>query len=194
MGSTENYIRGLRGPILVLGASGFIGANLFNQILAIRSDVYAVVRRNKSWRLAGVSNDKIIDCDLTDISATKNLISEIQPKTVFDCVAYGAYSFEEDVGKIYETNFQSLVMLTDFLSKIDLSAFIHAGSSSEYGLNSAGPSEDQLCLPNSHYAVSKVSASNFLQYMGKQRQFPCVNLRLYSIYGPLEDTSRLFLN
>ncbi len=27
--------------------------------------------------------------------------------------------------------------------------------------------------------------------MGKHRNFPCVNLRLYSVYGPLEDTSRL---
>ena len=30
--------------------------------------------------------------------------------------------------------------------------------------------------------------------MGKQRDFPCVNLRLYSVYGPLEDTSRLIPN
>jgi dolichol-phosphate mannosyltransferase len=28
--------------------------------------------------------------------------------------------------------------------------------------------------------------------MGKAAHFPCVNLRLYSVYGPLEDTSRLF--
>ena len=194
MQSTEQYIRDLRGPILVLGASGFIGANLFHQILAVRSDVYAVVRRQKSWRLADVMDGKIIECDLTDSLATKNLVSEISPKTVFDCVAYGAYSFEEAVGPIYETNFQSLVNLVDLLAKSNVSAFIHAGSSSEYGLNAAGPNENAVCEPNSHYAVSKVSAANFLEYMGKQRQFPCIHLRLYSIYGPLEDTSRLIPN
>jgi dolichol-phosphate mannosyltransferase len=194
MQSTEQYIRDLRGPILVLGASGFIGANLFHQILAVRSDVYAVVRRQKSWRLADVMDDKIIECDLTDPLATKNLVAEISPKTVFDCVAYGAYSFEEAVGPIYETNFQSLVNLVDLLAKSNVSAFIHAGSSSEYGLNAAGPNENAVCEPNSHYAVSKVSAANFLEYMGKQRQFPCIHLRLYSIYGPLEDTSRLIPN
>ena len=194
MQPTEQYIRDLRGPILVLGASGFIGANLFRKILAVRSDVYAVVRRQKSWRLVDVLDDKIIECDLTDSLAAKNLVEKIAPKTVFDCVAYGAYSFEEAVGMIYETNFQSLVNIVDLLSKIDINAFVHAGSSSEYGLNAAGPKEDVACDPNSHYAVSKVSTASFLQYMGKQRQFPCVHLRLYSIYGPLEDTSRLIPN
>lgn len=194
MQTTNQYIRELRGPILVLGASGFIGANLFHQILAVRSDVYAVVRRQKSWRLADVLDDKIIECDLTDVLATKNLVLEISPQTIFDCVAYGAYSFEESCGTIYETNFQSLVNLVDLLAKSNVSAFIHAGSSSEYGLNAAGPSENAICKPNSHYAVSKVSAANFLEYMGKQCQFPCVHLRLYSIYGPLEDTSRLIPN
>src|SRR4029453_16750114 len=32
---------------------------------------------------------------------------------------------------------------------------------------------------------------SFLRYVGKSRAFPAVNLRLYSVYGPLEDTSRL---
>jgi dolichol-phosphate mannosyltransferase len=194
MQSSHQSICNLRGPILVLGASGFIGANLFHKILEVRSDVYAVVRRQKSWRLSGVLDDKIIECDLNDSFATKNLVSKINPKTVFDCVAYGAYSFEEEVEVIYETNFQALVALVELLSQGDINAFIHAGSSSEYGFNSAGPEEGVVCEPNSHYAVSKVSAANFLQYMGKQRKFPCIHLRLYSIYGPLEDTSRLMPN
>jgi dolichol-phosphate mannosyltransferase len=80
------------------------------------------------------------------------------------------------------------------LSARRISAFVHAGSSSEYGSNSAAPSEDGPVQPNSHYAISKVATSSFLEYMGKHRAFPCVNLRLYSVYGPLEDTSRLIPN
>ena len=41
----------LAGPILVLGAAGFVGANLFLRILRERTDVYAVVRRLPAWRL-----------------------------------------------------------------------------------------------------------------------------------------------
>ena len=189
--TNDDYIRQLRGPILVLGASGFVGANLYHTIAAVRSDVFAVVQREKSWRLQDVPDDKVIAVDLTDNAATKNLIDPITPQTVFSCVAYGAYSFEEDANKIYATNFQSLVSLVGLLSERPITAFVHAGSSSEYGFNSSAPSEDAACEPNSHYSVSKVAAESFLRYMGKQKGFPCSHLRLYSIYGPLEDTSRL---
>ena len=33
------------------------------------------------------------------------LIETVQPRTIIDCVAYGAYSFETDSQLIYETNF-----------------------------------------------------------------------------------------
>ena len=48
--------------------------------------------------------------------------------------------------------------------------------------------------PNSDYAVSKVAAANLLHYYGKKKGLPCANLRLYSVYGPLEDSSRLIPN
>ncbi|MCP2086988.1 UNVERIFIED_ORG: dolichol-phosphate mannosyltransferase [Paraburkholderia sediminicola] len=194
MQQTDIYIRQLRGPILVLGASGFVGANLYHTIAAVRPDVFAVVQREKSWRLEDVPDDKVVAVDLTDNSSTKNLIDSIRPQTVFDCVAYGAYSFEEDANRIYATNFQSLVNLVGLLSERSIAAFVHAGSSSEYGTNSSAPAEDAACEPNSHYSVSKVSAESFLRYVGKKKNFPCTHLRLYSIYGPLEDTSRLIPN
>ena len=194
MPELHGYIRALRGPILVAGAAGFVGANLFKMLAAVRDDVYAVVQREKNWRLAEVSDEKIIAVDINDFLATKNLVHSIAPQTIFDCVAYGGYSFEEDANLIYQTNFQSIVNLINLLARGAFSAYVHAGSSSEYGNNCAGISEEAVCEPNSHYAVSKFAAASYLHFMGKQRGFPCVNLRLFSVYGPLEDTSRLFPN
>jgi nucleoside-diphosphate-sugar epimerase/glycosyltransferase involved in cell wall biosynthesis len=141
-----------------------------------------------------VHDDKVIAVDLNDANATKNLVDSVQPRTVFNCVAYGAYSFEEDADLIYRTNFLALSNLATELARYSLAALVHAGSSSEYGANCAAPSEDGLRDANSHYAVSKGAASDFLHYAGKHRGVPCVNLRLYSVYGPLEDTSRLIPN
>lgn len=188
------YIRALSGPVLVTGASGFVGANLFKMLAAVRDDVYAVVHRDKGWRLADVVDERVIAVDLNDYAAAKNLVNSVNPQTVFDCVAYGAYSFEEDTNLIYQTNFQAIVNLVSLLTAVPFAAFIHAGSSSEYGTNCAAPPEDSVCEPNSPYAVSKVAIAGYLRFMGKQREFPCVNLRLYSVYGPLEDTSRLLPN
>ena len=191
MTTLQKYIQALHGPIVVTGASGFIGARLFNMLAEIRDDAFAVVRRGKNWRLADVPEERIIAVDLNDPIASKNLVNSIGPQTVFDCVAYGAYSFEVDAGQIYETNFLSVVNLAELLAKRTCTAFIHAGSSSEYGTNCAAPSEEDACEPNSQYAVSKTAVAAYLRYMGKFRSFPCANLRLYSVYGPLEDTSRL---
>jgi nucleoside-diphosphate-sugar epimerase/glycosyltransferase involved in cell wall biosynthesis len=194
MTDLAQYIQALRGPILITGASGFVGANLFKTIAALRSDVFAVEKTGKSWRLADVDDDYVIAVDLTDSAAVKNLLNNVTPQTVFDCVAYGAYSFERDAGRIYETNFLSVVALAGMLAERSISAFVHAGTSSEYGTNSAAPAENAELDPNSHYAVSKSAVSGYLRYMGEHRSFPCVNLRLYSVYGPLEDTSRLIPN
>ena len=194
MSDLQAYIRALRGPVLVTGASGFIGANLYKMIAAVRGDVYAVVNREKDWRLADVNDECVIAVDLNDFAATKNLVNSVAPQTVFDCVAYGAYSFEEDTNLIYQTNFLAIVNLVSLLAARPFAAYIHAGSSSEYGTNCAAPPEDSVCEPNSPYAVSKVALAGYLRFMGKQREFPFANLRLYSVYGPLEDTSRLFPN
>src|SRR6185295_16345869 len=40
-------------------------------------------------------------------------------------------------------------------------------------------------------AVSKIAAAHLIYFFGKRRGLPCANLRLYSVYGPLEDSSRL---
>lgn len=188
------YIKALRGPILVTGASGFIGANLFHQLSATRSDVFACTRRDKGYRLAHVPDSQVVAADLNDTAAVRNMVASLKPQTVFHCSAYGAYSFEQEPGLIYQTNFQSVVNLVGELAKTGISAFIHAGSSSEYGTHCAGPLESDACLPNSDYAVSKVAVADFLYFMGAQRAFPSINLRLYSAYGPLEDTSRLIPN
>jgi nucleoside-diphosphate-sugar epimerase/glycosyltransferase involved in cell wall biosynthesis len=191
MSVPRSAIQNLRGPILVLGASGFIGRNLYGMIEAMRSDVFAVVQHEKSWRMVDVPEDRIIAVDLTDPVATRNLVMNTRPQTILDCAAYGAYSFERDPAKIYQTNFQSLVNLVELCAEANVRAYVHAGSSSEYGTNASAPTEDESCQPNSHYAVSKLATANFLGYMGKHRAFPCAHLRLYSVYGPLEDTSRL---
>lgn len=191
MTSISEHIRAMHGPIIVTGASGFVGANLFKMILANRDDVYAVVRKDKGWRLLDVADEHIIEADLNDKVATMHLLDSIRPQTVLDCVAYGAYSFEKDAPLIYQTNFAAIVNLCEELATRGLAAFVHAGSSSEYGTNCTAPTEESRCEPNSHYAVSKLAVSEYLGFMGRHRSFPAVNLRLYSVYGPLEDTSRL---
>jgi dolichol-phosphate mannosyltransferase len=187
-------IRRLQGPILVLGASGFVGANLLRSIFAVRKDVFGTTTRKPAWRLEDLPDGQVQTIDLLIDSNLDALLDETRPRTIFDCVAYGAYSFETDSQLIYRTNFNFLTRLTTRLESRSIACFVHAGSSSEYGDNAAGPAERDPVQPNSDYAVSKVAAANLLYYLGKRKRFPCANLRLYSVYGPYEDSARLIPN
>ena len=188
--SFEEKARALEGPILVLGASGFIGANLFKKLLRHRNDVYGAISRHPAWRLAECPPQNVIATDLLAGLNARRLLAQTQPKTVFDCVAYGAYSFQSDADLIYRTNFDRVRAMTAALADARC-AYVHSGSSSEYGSNGAGPEENSFTEPNSDYAVSKAAVSAHLHFMGKHRGLRCANLRLYSVYGPEEDASRL---
>jgi dolichol-phosphate mannosyltransferase len=182
----------LKGPIFIIGASGFIGANLFNSLYAVRNDVYACSRNpQKSWRLTDVDSSNLINLDITDYEKLRDIIDEYKPATVFNLSAYGAYSRQSDTEKIHLTNYIGTLNLLKSLSEVGCSAFVQAGTSSEYGLNCSAPNETDELVPNSDYAVSKVSASYLIKYYGTIHNFPAINLRLYSIYGPWEERDRL---
>lgn len=190
----EQKVKRLQGPILVLGGSGFIGANLVRTLLRYRKDVYGTATRLPAWRLEGLPSDNIRVVDLLVDLNLDTLLADAKPRTVFNCIAYGAYSFETDSQLIYQTNFSFTTRLLPRLAAQQIAAYVHAGSSSEYGDNAAAPREDAAPAPNSDYAVSKLASAHLIYYLGKKKRFPGANLRLYSVYGPLEDASRLIPN
>lgn len=187
----NSKIMALEGPILVIGASGFVGANLLRLCLENRDDVFGTIFSGDSWRLQQIPATHIAFLNLQDPVSVTSVFHRIQPKTVFDCASFGAYSFEEDFELIHQTNYLSFIRVMEEVSDLGLSAYIHAGSSSEYGLNASAPNENDVLIPNSHYAISKAATSQAIAYYGKVRGLPVINLRLYSVYGPYEDSSRL---
>lgn len=182
----------LQGPIVVFGASGFIGANLFEQLFRVRTDVYALTHdATKAWRLKllDVPAENIVHCDILSNTSVQDVFGKIKPKTIFNLAAYGAYSKQKNVGLTYETNVLGTVNILESCSPGMV--YIHAGSSSEYGFNCTAPKETDPVEPNSHYAVSKVSAAYTLDFYAKVHGLNTLNLRLYSIYGGWEEPDRL---
>jgi dolichol-phosphate mannosyltransferase len=187
----SDKIQKLQGPILVLGASGFVGANLLRTLLERRQDVFGTYFHAPAWRLARLPQASLLQADLLVDANLDAVLDQVGPRTIFNCIAYGAYSFETDSQLIYETNFNLTVKLLQRLERRPIACYVHSGSSSEYGDSAAGPHEHDLPDPNSDYAVSKVACANLLRFYGRKKQLPCANLRLFSAYGPLEDSSRL---
>jgi nucleoside-diphosphate-sugar epimerase/glycosyltransferase involved in cell wall biosynthesis len=188
----HDKIKQLKGPIFVFGASGFIGINLFNEIFKIRKDCYALTHdATKAWRLKvlNVPYENVVHCDILSGSSVSEVFEKYQPKTIFNLAAYGAYSKQSNINRTYETNVVGTVNILKTCTP-DM-VYIHAGSSSEYGFNCTAPKEKDRVEPNSHYAVSKVSAAYLLEFYAKIHQINTINLRLYSIYGYWEEPDRL---
>jgi polyisoprenyl-phosphate glycosyltransferase len=178
-------MRELKGPVLVLGAGGFIGSSIF-KALAGRDDVFGTITDNhQEWRIA--RNRQLIPVDL--LKDVEWLIDEMQPGTIINCVAYGSFSEENNVTKIYKTNLDLVYRILYRMPKECV--YVHAGTSSEYGYNSAAPKEHTRLTPNSDYAVSKAAASQLIEHAGKNLRMRCCNLRLYAVYGPYEAPTRL---
>lgn len=159
-------IADIAGPILVLGAGGFIGGRLFNMLRSVRDDVYGTFRN----RLNGNA---------------RAVIELYKPRVILDCIAYGGYLAQTDVARIYKTNVDLKAELLEVATEYGC-AYIHGGSSSEYGDILDAPLEDIKRRPHTHYAVSKSAAADMIQYFGKYRDLRCCNLRLYAVYGPNE--------
>lgn len=189
---TVEDVKKLSGPILIVGVSGFIGAKLYFSLSNIRDDVFACSKNPLNcWRLINHHSPKIMNVDITDFETLKSAINTIRPMTVFNLAAYGAYARQSDTDRIHQTNYIGTLNLLRALSDTGCSAFVQAGTSSEYGLNSKFTDENGELIPNSDYAVSKAGAGYIVKYYGRILNFPCVNLRLYSIFGPWEEKDRL---
>lgn len=193
---TERSVENLKGPILIIGASGFIGSKLFFSLARRRKDVFAASPSpQSSWRMtvlpSQVGLHQLVSLDITKINDLQQKLAKIRPRTVFNLSAYGAYERQNNIAKIHSVNYIGTLNLIQVLSDLGCDAFVQAGSSSEYGLNCTSPKESDPLAPNSDYSVSKGASALLIAYYGKIHSFPCVNLRLYSVYGPYEDSDRL---
>ena len=116
----QEKILQLKGPIFVFGASGFIGANLFEKIFQLRKDCYALTHdASKAWRLKllNVPFENIVHCDILSSASVKSVFETYKPQTIFNLAAYGAYSKQSNVNLTYETNVLGTVNILQNCSK-----------------------------------------------------------------------------
>lgn len=179
--------------VLLTGGSGFVGANLARRLLADGHEVHLLLRpSHAAWRLADVRADvRAHEDDLADADAVTALVRRVRPEWIFHLAAHGAYPTQRDVHQMIRTNLVATVNLLHAGLAVGFEAFVHTGSSSEYGFKNHAPAETEWLEPNSAYAVTKAAATQYCRYIALAERAPVRTLRLYSIYGPWEEPTRL---
>jgi UDP-glucose 4-epimerase len=179
--------------VVITGASGFVGANLARRCLRDGHEVHLLVRPNyQAWRIEAILADvRLYESNLADEESLTRLISDIRPEWIFHLAAHGAYPAQTDLRQMILTNLLGTINLVEACLRSGFEAFVNTGSSSEYGFKNHAPPETEQLEPNSHYAVTKASATLFCRHTARSRHVHLPTLRLYSVFGPFEEPSRL---
>jgi dolichol-phosphate mannosyltransferase len=179
--------------VLITGAAGFVGANLARRMLARGDELWLAVRPGSDrWRLREIEGDaRIVEVDLREPEAASKVVGEARPRFVMHLAAHGAYSWQTESDRIFETNAMGTRRLLEACAGAGVECLVHAGSSSEYGYKDHAPGESELPEPNSDYAVAKLAATMSCAQFARERDLRTVTLRLYAAYGPWEHPERL---
>ena len=181
--------------VLITGGTGFIGANLARRLLRDGHEVHLLVRpEHRSWRIDSIKLDlRLHAASLTAPDAVTRAVRTTRPDWVFHLATYGAYPTQQDPQRMHDTNVLGTTHLLDAClgSGANVEAFIHAGSSSEYGRRIEPHRETDDPHPESDYARTKLAATRACQQRAQQTGAAITTLRLYSIYGPYEEYTRL---
>jgi nucleoside-diphosphate-sugar epimerase len=180
-------------PILVTGASGFVGNCVVRRLLAAGHRVQVLLRAEaKTWRLRGIlEHVEVQRADICDAAAVRAALLAAKPQAVLHLATYGAYESQADARRILETN----VLGSNNLFEASLAAgaklIVNAGSSSEYGYRNEAMRESDTLAPNSVYAVAKAAQTHLCSLLAKTSGGAMVTFRLFSVYGPWEEPARL---
>jgi len=177
--------------ILVTGGTGFIGSNLIPELIKSGYEVYNL-ERYVTGRHTAPKICPTLFADLKDGFAVRKAIRDVNPEIVVHVAAISAVSYSYDhPQEIMDNNLLGTINLAEASLKEthNLSQFIFAGTSEEYGNNGLEiQAEDSPLCPASPYAVSKLACERYLHYMNEAYSFPMTIHRPFNTYGRKQDS------
>ena len=144
------------------------------------------------WRLGDSAARHVPhDLDLADLPAVVSLLAAVRPQWIFHLATFGAYPTQNDFDLALKTNVVATSGLVQAAMRQGFESLVVAGSSSEYGTKDGPPRETAGLDPLSYYAATKAAATILCRQLATSYAANLVVLRLYSVYGPFEEPTRL---
>jgi nucleoside-diphosphate-sugar epimerase len=177
--------------ILVTGANGFIGANMTRRLVHEGADVVpAVGPSGEKWRIDDLPIEPI-KLDVTDFDNVVELIEKYKPSHIINLATYGVYRDQKEAQLIYHTNATGIANIAKAALGSQIDMVINTGSVFEYGSLPGMMSEEMIGEIRNPYDEAKIAGTNISNNFYQQFGLPIVTLRLFTTYGPFEDSRRL---
>jgi len=181
--------------ILITGGLGFIGSHLEKLCLNKKHEVFILDLKNKDFLNKIDKNKKIFNCDITNFEELKKIkLNNLD--LVLHCAGQpsAARSFEVPYMD-FQVNILGTFNLLKWCGLNNVKRIIYASTFNVYKENSSIESynENCACEPKSLYAVSKLTAENYIRVYGKHLGIDWNIFRMFNIYGPGQDSNNKFL-
>ncbi len=182
--------------VLVTGAAGFIGSKLAQslsisgeRVVGVDSfnDFYSIgLKRIRVQKLLAPSGVEVREFDITNNTALKKLLEEIQPTSIYHLAAQAGVRLPIKQVKNYVDS--NLVGFSNVLTNAveqEIPNLLYASSSSVYGNSKNLPyNESDLTIrPVSFYGATKLSNELIVPTLVRGSSTRARGLRLFTVYG-----------
>lgn len=182
-------------PVLVLGASGFIGRWVARRLSRAGADITLVVRDPaiaapvfEAYSVRG----SVVTANLADARDIARVVETSRPAITFNLAGYGVDPLERDESMAYALNRDLVDHLARALSTAAADPrLVHVGSALEYGQARGDLHEDTPALPDTLYGHSKLAGTTVLASARSSGRVRGLTARLFMVYGPGEHPRRL---
>ncbi|MHA2060108.1 MAG: NAD-dependent epimerase/dehydratase family protein [Candidatus Ranarchaeia archaeon] len=170
-------------PILVTGATGFLGTHLVNRLLSLGAKVSAISLAEPTSSFPQHANVNLQLKDITDFST-----KDVEKYEVVIHLAALSQPRDSMVKPLetFQINTLYTIHLLELLRQVNPSAFfIFPSTVLVYGVPHHLPmTEDHPTQPGTPYAASKLAAETAITSYHKNYDLPTTIFRLFNSYGP----------
>jgi len=169
--------------VLVTGGAGFIGGTVVKRLVdsGVEVTVLDDLSTGRAEAVAGAAT--LVHGSVTEFDTVRNLVA--RHSRVFHLAARGIVASTRNPREDFETNVAGTLNVLLAAREFGIERLVHASSASIYGNPRTVPiNEDDLFVPLSPYAVSKLSGEQYCLAFYESYAVPVAVVRYSNVYGP----------